>query len=84
MRSFHLEINEQNFNLLWRAIHDRENTLVDNLTQEEEDSDNAALLNNDLIYLRLYKNNLEKQARAASFSEGGFSLDDGVLDLAKL
>jgi hypothetical protein len=43
-RSFQLVVDEKNFNLLWRALHDRENAMLANLVKEEEDSDNGALL----------------------------------------
>lgn len=84
MRSFKLEIDEKLFNLLWRSIHAREAELLDELSQEPEGSDEAALIGNDLAYLRLYKKELQEQAKASSFSEGTFSLDDNFIDLANL
>ena len=84
MRSFALEIDEKLFNLLWRSIITRENEMLDSLSQEDEDSDEAALLSNDIVYLRLCKKELEAKANEAAFSDGAFSLDDDYIDLSNL
>jgi hypothetical protein len=84
MRSINIEIDEKYFNLLWRSIIARENELLDSLSQYEEGSDEAALIGNDIVYLRLCKNDLQDKAQKASFSNGAFSLEDGYMDLADL
>jgi hypothetical protein len=84
MRSFTLEIDEKFFNLLWRSIIARENELIDSLSQEDEDSDEAALISNEIVYLRLCKKGLQDKAEKSSFSKGAFSLDDNFIDLANL
>jgi hypothetical protein len=84
MRSFTLEVDEKSFNLLWRSVIARENELLESLSQEDEDSDDAALISNDIVYLRLYKTELKEKAVNASFSDGAFSLDDDYLDLSNL
>jgi hypothetical protein len=72
------------FNLLWRPIIARENELLDSLSQYDEASDEAALISNDIVYLRLCKKDLQDKAQKPSFSDGAFSIDDGYIDLADL
>ena len=75
MRSFNIKIDEKYFNLLWRSIIARENELLDSLSQYDEESDEAALISNDIVYLRLCKKDLQDKAHDSSFSKGAFSLD---------
>jgi hypothetical protein len=84
MRTFTLDVNEKVFNLLWRSISARERELLASLSQKPEGSDESALIGNEVAYLRLCKKDLEKQARAAGFSDGAFSLEDGHIDLAQM
>lgn len=84
MRTFTIEINEKFFNLLWRSLHARETELLRQIADKGEDSDDAALAGNDVVYLRLCKDELEEWAKAAVFSDGVFSLDEGFIDLADL
>jgi hypothetical protein len=84
MRSFSFDIDEKYFNLLWRSIIARENELLSKLSKEDEDSDEAALIGNDIVFLRLAKKDLQEKAEKAGFSGGAFSLDDGFVDLANL
>jgi len=84
MRNFKLQVNERLFNLIWRSIDARERGLVASLSRKPEGSEEAALIGNDVVYLRLCKKDLEKQARGAAFSDGAFSLDDGHIDLAEM
>lgn len=84
MRSFTYEIDEKYFNLLWRSITCRENILLKKIADEPEDSDEAAMLGNDLVYLRLCKKSLEEKAKKAVFSEGSFSLKEEFIDLTDL
>ena len=84
MRSFTLQIDEKYFNLLWRSVVARENELLNKLSKEEEESDETALISNDIVYLRLAKKDLQEKAGKAGFSGGAFSLDDGFVDLVDL
>ena len=84
MRKFPLQVDEKLFNLIWRSIDARERELVASLSRKREGWEEAALIGNDLVFLRLCKKDLEKQARAAAFSDGAFSLDDGHIDLAEM
>ena len=84
MRSFTLDIDEKYFNFLWRSITCRENALLAKISDESEDSDEAALLANDVVYLRLCKKGLEEKAKNAVFSEGAFSLEEKFIDLTDL
>ena len=82
MRKFNIDISEQNFNLIWRALHALEHNLLQVIAENEDDEDGelAAFAGNDLVYLRLYKDELEKVARDASFNNGAFSLSDEVIE----
>lgn len=82
MRSFALDIDEKYFNLLWRSLNCRENALLAKIAAEAEDTDEAALLANDVVYLRLCKKNLQEKAKKAVFSEGVYSLEEQFIDLA--
>ena len=84
MRSFSIAINEKYFNFLWRAVHSRENELLAILSRVPEESDEAALTTNDLIYLRLCKKELEEKAKLAVFSDAVFSVEDGFIDISTL
>ena len=67
MRKFNLEISEQNFNLLWRSLNALEVNLLKVIEEHEDDTEGelAAFAGNDLVYLRLYKGELEKAAKTA-------------------
>ena len=82
MRSFNITVDEKFFNLLWRSLSERENELEVNI--ENTDSENAALIGNDLVYLRMCKKEIEEKAKKEKFSEGVFSLEDGYIDLSEL
>ena len=82
--SIFLRPDEKYFNFLWRSITCRENVLLAKISEEPEDSDDAALLANDVVYLRLCKKSLEEKAKKAVFSEGVFSLEEKIVDLNDL
>ncbi len=82
MRSFNTTIDEKLFNLLWRSISERESELECNI--ERSSDDESALIGNDLVYLRLCKNDLKDKAKTANFSEGVFSLEEDYIDLSEL
>ncbi len=77
MRSFNITIDENYFNLLWRALSERENELE--LDIENSNSDDAALIGNDLVYLRMCKKELEEKAKQENFFKGAFSVEDGYI-----
>jgi hypothetical protein len=83
MREFTQVIDERYFNLLWRALSERESEMACSIDQDP-DSDESALMSNDLVYLRLCKRDLEDSAKKAGFSASAFSLDDGCVDLSEL
>jgi hypothetical protein len=83
MREFTQVIDERYFNLLWRALSERESELACSIDQDP-DGDESALISNDLVYLRLCKKELEDSAKKAGFSSAAFALDDGYLDLSDL
>lgn len=86
MRSFSLDIDEQNFNLLWRSLAAREQQLLEIIeaNAEDDESDAGPMASNDLMYLRLYQKTLRQKAEQAAFGEGAFSLSDEIIDLAAL
>lgn len=84
MRSFVLEIDEKIINLLWRSLAAREKELLSMSSLDNDQSDEAAIIGNDIVYLRLVKKDLREQAEKAGFSRGAFSLDENFVDLADL
>jgi hypothetical protein len=82
VRKFNLEASEQHFNLLWRSLIALEKNLLKIIEENADDSDGelAAFAGNDLVYLRLYKDDLEKAAKEAKFSDNVFSLSDEVIE----
>lgn len=84
MRTFALEIDEKSFNLLWRSVAAREKELLVKISKDNEETDEAALIGNDIVYLRLVKKELQEKAEKAGFSSGSFSLDENFIDLADL
>jgi hypothetical protein len=81
MKHVQLKFDEKAFNLLWRSLHDREAALLETIQNEPANSDKAALLSNDVVYLRLYKAELEKIAQEANMPDSVFALDDDIIDL---
>ena len=84
MKEFQLTIDEKVFNLLWRSLADREAELQSNIELAGAGSDDAALLGNELVFLRLTRQEFEKKATEAGFAEGAFSLEEGHIDLSDL
>ncbi len=84
MRFFELKVDEKYFNLLWRALTERENELAFEIEKSEEDADEAALLGNELVYLRLCKKDLKEKAEENNFSDSVFSLENEYIDLSEL
>jgi hypothetical protein len=84
MRSFTAELSEASFNVLWRALHDREQKLQQVIESHGEESDEAVVANNDIIYLRGVMESLRKQATDAGFRPEAFVISDEIIDLSKL
>jgi hypothetical protein len=86
MRSFHLKVDERYFNMLWRSLLAREKELMEIVAEHEddEDSDEAIMAANDVVYVRMSKKSIEKLAREAGFPESAFSVDDTIVDLREL
>ena len=61
-RRLTLHLKGQHFSLIWMALHDREQKLLQIIEGYGEDSDEGALAANDIIYLRLYRDELQKKA----------------------
>ncbi len=75
-----IKISETAFNVYWRSLCDRENILFNII----EESDEAIVANNDIIYLRTVKQSLEKQAKEAGFRNEAFETSQDILDLSKM
>jgi len=86
MREIKLDVNEQNFNLIWRGLAAREKELMALIEKHKDDEDDeiAPCANNDLIYLRLYQDTLKELAKTAVFANSVFSLSDELIDLRDL
>jgi len=82
MKHVQLKLDEKAFNLVWRSLNDREAALLKAVENEPSGSDEAALLSNDLVYLRLYKAELEETGQKAKLPVSAFSLENGVIDLS--
>ncbi len=82
MRTLTLELTSQNFNLIWRSLAALEKNLLQIIADNEDDDDGekAAFAGNDLVYLRLYKEELEKEAREIFKSENVFNVSDDVIE----
>lgn len=74
-REIEITITENNFNLIWCALHDRETKLLRVIDKYGEESDEAVHAANDLIYLRLYKDSLKSKAESV-FWPDTFTVDD--------
>ena len=83
MRVFNQSIDEKYFNMLWRALSERE-AQISHVIENEPHSDESALLSNDLVYLRLCMKDLKNKAEGAKFSNSVFNTDDGYLDLSEM
>jgi hypothetical protein len=84
MKSITQKIDEKYFNLLWRALSEKESKIVHNLSVLDCESDEAVLEGNELIYLRLCKKGLKEKAEKAGFSQDAFCLEEGIIDLRDL
>ena len=83
MRNLSLMIDEQNFNLIWRGLAAREKELLKIIEEHKDDEDDeiAPCANNDLIYLRLYQDQLKELATDATFRDNVFDTSDELIDL---
>ena len=84
MKSITLNIDEKYFNLLWRSFAAREELLESRLNELNDESVEVAQLSNDLVYLRLCQKELKETAEKSNFTDGAFSLDEGIIDLAEM
>ena len=58
MRKLQLELSADNFGLVWRALHAEEEKLQEIINSHDEESDEAIDAANDMVYLRLYRDEL--------------------------
>lgn len=81
MKTINLEVSEQNFNLLLRSLDALEKNLLQVIRENEDDDDSelAAFAGNDLVYLRLYRDDIIKDAQSAGFGKSAFNLSDETL-----
>lgn len=62
MQDLDLKIDRSTFNLIWKSLHAREDSLLKIVEEFGEDSDEGADSLNDIIALRLYKKELKELA----------------------
>ena len=84
MRELTIQLGETAFNVIWRSLHDREQKLQASIDNHDEESDEAIVANNDIIYLRTLKESLQQQAEAANFQPDSFELSEATIDLLSL
>ncbi|EGT3624090.1 MULTISPECIES: hypothetical protein [Morganella] len=75
MRVLELKIDRSTFNLLWKSLHAREEALLRRVEEYGEDSDEGADALNDIMALRLYRNELREDAEPV-FDANAFLTDD--------
>lgn len=75
MQDLDLRIDRSTFNLIWKSLHARENSLLKIVEEFGEDSDEGADSLNDIIALRLYKKELKEQAEKV-FDANAFIVSD--------
>jgi len=83
MANFNLSLDQSRFNLLWRSLYAREKELFSIIENHGEDSDEGADALNDIVALRLYRDELKEQAEAL-FDENAFILEDIPIDVNTL
>ena len=79
-----LKLDPIAFNVYWRALHDREQKLQTIIDEHDEESDEAIVTHNDIIYLRAVRDSLLREGKAAGFRNECFELSDEILDLSKM
>jgi len=84
MREFSTTLTETAFNAIWRSLAEREKILIARIESHHEESDEAIVANNDLIYLRGVKESLERQAKDAGFGPECFDVSEEIIDLSKM
>lgn len=57
MQEFNQTIDEKYFNMLWRALSERV-AVISQTIENKPDSDETALMSNDLVYLRCSNSDL--------------------------
>jgi len=75
MRELKLKLEQKHFNLIWKSLHARENDLLQRVKQFGDDSEEGAFALNDLVYLRLYKKELQIDAEKI-FYKNAFNISD--------
>ena len=75
MQELNLKIDRSTFNLIWKSLHAREDALLKIVDEHGEDSDEGADSLDDIVALRLYKNELKEQAEKV-FDASAFVVSD--------
>lgn len=84
MRVVNINIDETAFNVFWRSLCEREKKLLHIIQSNDEESDEAVVANNDIIYLRAVMESFKKQGEEAGFRAEAFETSDEILDLSKM
>ena len=83
MKELELKLDSNTFNLIWRSLHARENELLAIVSKYDEDEDESIDALNDIVALRIYKEELKEQAESL-FDKNAFILEDVLLDITTL
>jgi len=84
VRSLSVTLSDSSFNVIWRSLHDREQKLQNIIDEHDEESDEAVVANNDIVYLRTVRDSLRKQAKDAGLADSSFELSEAILDLGSM
>ncbi|WP_308363950.1 MULTISPECIES: hypothetical protein [unclassified Microbulbifer] len=79
MRSHDFSLDATNVNVIWRALCDREEKLLDIIKNGDEESDEVVFASNDVVYLRGFKRWIKEEALKA-FDESVLSTSDDVIE----
>ena len=79
MQKHTFPLDETKFNVIWRALNDREEKLLNVIETGDEESDEVVYASNDIVYLRGLKRWLRDEA-LTSFDESVFNTSNDIID----
>lgn len=80
MRKHTFSLDDTKCNVIWRALNDREEKLLNIIDKGDEESDEVVFASNDIVYLRGLKRWFKEEA-LKSFDESTFNTSDDVIKL---
>ncbi len=79
MRKHIFSLDEKKCNVIWRALNDREDKLLNVIDEGDEESDEVVFASNDIVYLRGLKRWFKKEALTL-FDESTFDLSNDLIE----